>query len=341
MYNKNQHMNFISEKITGFTIIELVISIFILSIGIIGIFGAFSVVTILTSDSADRLTATYLAQEGMEIVRNIRDTNWLNMNACVSGTVNCQAFWYDGLNNCTQNNGGCYADYTSKSMSSGDGGFLQIDKDGFYSYKPCSPNVTSCNSKFKRGITINCMSSDGSSDTDCVKDHIMKVITKVSWNKKATILSPYVSADSCCPDRTNPKCPVNVSNCVTTEETLYDWYNRPSSATDFNWFKLINSDGTAVYTGVVDLKQGAITVTGVSQTDASSLVATFSVSPESQVAATGIVNGIVTTRIVTSGNTDDFYDFSNTTANPIKYTVIAGDGTTKDYPVTVNPVNNQ
>jgi prepilin-type N-terminal cleavage/methylation domain-containing protein len=51
----------------GFTLIELIISVFILSVAVVGIFNAFSIMIILTSDAADRLTATYLAQEGEEI----------------------------------------------------------------------------------------------------------------------------------------------------------------------------------------------------------------------------------------------------------------------------------
>ena len=87
----NKKMN--SSK--GFTIIELIISIFILSVALVGIFSAFSIVTILTSDSADRLTGTYLAQEGMEIVRNIRDTNWIKMDHDCSGSATCTYTWLD------------------------------------------------------------------------------------------------------------------------------------------------------------------------------------------------------------------------------------------------------
>ena len=75
----------------GFTLIELVISIFLLCFVIIGVYNAFSIIVILTSDTSDRLTATYLAQEGIEIVRNIRDTNWLNMDNC-KADANCANF---------------------------------------------------------------------------------------------------------------------------------------------------------------------------------------------------------------------------------------------------------
>jgi len=209
----------------GFTIIELVISIFILSVAVVGIFSAFSVMVILTSDAANQFTATYLAQEGMEIARNIRDTNWLYMNICASGVtplpsnVTCPASWVDGLN-CGS---GCEADYTTTGSVSNPvkihtGDYLNIDADGFYSY---STTGTVTPTIFKRKIIIKPI-ADVNNQPD---DHIIKVIVQVSWDKKATILSSGVSAENCCPDPANSNCPANVSNCVITEETLYDWYN--------------------------------------------------------------------------------------------------------------------
>src|SRR3989344_4749088 len=59
-------------KKTGFTIIELVISIFIITVAVVGVYSAFSLAVILSSDAANRLTAAYLGQEGQEIERNIR-----------------------------------------------------------------------------------------------------------------------------------------------------------------------------------------------------------------------------------------------------------------------------
>jgi len=210
----------------GFTIIELVISIFILSVGVVGIFSAFSVVTILTSDSADRLTATYLAQEGMEIVRNIRDTNWLNMDLynCVPGDTSCGYTWVDGLTpvgnnnygpNCssTSSAGGCEADYTTTGFSSNPvlqktGDYLMINGNGFYNY------TLGTNTKFQRKVII-AYATDANSNPI---NYIIKVTVQVSWNEKATILnSSGASASNC-----NP---TGVSNCIVAEETLYDWYN--------------------------------------------------------------------------------------------------------------------
>ena len=222
----------------GFTIIELIISISILSVAIVGIFSAFSIITILTSDSADRLTGTYLAQEGMEIVRNIRDNNWLNMDVCLGpeGTrppgILCPAWWTDGFtmdtegltkngrmncscaqidNNCI----GCEADYTAgtgthtlNAMSQWTNSKL-LSSDGFYGYQPGGTPT-----KFKRKFIINPI-QDVPINEVSDSNHIVKVIVQVSWDEKATILTPvYTPAGTC-----------GAANCITAEETLYDWYN--------------------------------------------------------------------------------------------------------------------
>ena len=206
-----QFFNF--QKRKGFTIIELVISIFVLSVGVVGVFTAFSIILILTSDATNRLTATYLTQEGIEVVRNIRDTNWLNMDTCASGGfpangASCPATWIDALEGCDM---GCEVDYTTTGTGSNlvgpiFGNYLNIeDASDFYGYGTGSPT------KFKRKVKIISL-----------EDYVLKVTVEVSWDKKATILGDAVSAGSADPiDST--KC--NPSNCVSAEETLYNWYN--------------------------------------------------------------------------------------------------------------------
>jgi len=190
----------------GFTIIELIISIFILSIAVVGIFNAFSVMVILTADTSDRLTATYLAQEGMEIVRNIRDANWLKMDANPSSGYT----WVDGLFvGATCSTAGCEADYRTNGtvayplVSYGSSGrYLYINTSGFYDY-----TNTGTLTKLKRKIKI-----------EPVTDYIIKVTVEVSWNKKATILNP------CNPPNTCSANTCGASNCITAQETLYNWY---------------------------------------------------------------------------------------------------------------------
>ncbi len=191
----------------GFTIIEMVISIFILTIAIVGVFTAFMMITILTADAANQLTGTYLAQEGMEIVRNIRDTNWLKLNAGTTTGVT----WVDGLNvgACSNDVTGCEADYTSTIMSGNSNQYLYLNSNGFYNYD----DTTGTKTNFKRKITIEpVVDVDGSSS------HILMVKVQVSWDQKATILNPTCLAG----DYGDPtkKC----SNGITAEGTLYDWF---------------------------------------------------------------------------------------------------------------------
>ncbi len=61
----------------SFTLIEVIIAIFILTMGTVGAFSLIQRTIAFTSISSSRLTAAYLAQEGMEIARNIRDSNYL------------------------------------------------------------------------------------------------------------------------------------------------------------------------------------------------------------------------------------------------------------------------
>lgn len=209
------------KLLAGFTIIELIISIFILSVVTVGIFSTFSIMTILTSDTADRLTATYLAQEGMEIVRNIRDTNWLNM---VAGSP-AGATWVDGLTvagannpiNCdNSSNHGCQVDYTTTGAGSGSklvkpfgsGSYLNIDLNGFYGYVTGGHPTTT---KFKRKIIIVPVT-----DVDTKSDHIIKITVQVSWDAGANIFYP---------SRWAGECPAGASNCIEAKGTLYDWYN--------------------------------------------------------------------------------------------------------------------
>lgn len=194
-------------KKNGFTIIELMISVFILSVAVVGIFSSYSMISILTSNSSDRIVASYLAQEGAEIVRNIRDINWLDIDNGVSG-----ATWIGELSSCYN---GCEADYTTTGSGSNplriwttdsegrSGNYLNIDSNGFYKYDTNNTLPT----KFKRKIIVTAL--PGSVE----EKYIMKVSVQVSWNEKATLLFAGTAADVC-----------GANNCITVDSTLYDWY---------------------------------------------------------------------------------------------------------------------
>jgi Tfp pilus assembly protein PilV len=89
----------------SFTLIETIAAIFILTTGILSLSSLVSRLILASSISSQRLIAAYLAQEGIEIVRNLRDKNLLSGNA-----------WNFGLTNCPPP-GGCYNfDYRSQEI---------------------------------------------------------------------------------------------------------------------------------------------------------------------------------------------------------------------------------
>ena len=67
------------KKQKAFTLIEVLIAISILTIGILSGFILITKVLYSTTVIQDRLTASFLAQEGVELVRQVRDSNFLKI----------------------------------------------------------------------------------------------------------------------------------------------------------------------------------------------------------------------------------------------------------------------
>ena len=71
----------------GISIIEALVSITIISVGIIGIMSLILQSIQVRYINKNTLIASQLAQEGMEIIRNTRDRNWLQGNFYASSTA--------------------------------------------------------------------------------------------------------------------------------------------------------------------------------------------------------------------------------------------------------------
>jgi len=151
----------------GFTLIEVIVAIFILTVGIGGSFMLIQQTLVGVSIIESRLIAIYLGQEGIEIIRNIRDSNWLE-----------QHLWNDGLTVCQPPVSCCEADYDTDTSSSdslavvtgcdfNDLHYLNLDSSGFYSYS------AGAQTKFKRKIFI-----------DKIYEKKMKVTVTVQWEER-------------------------------------------------------------------------------------------------------------------------------------------------------------
>ena len=167
----------------GFTLIETLSAIFIILIGLVSGLSLITQTISFMSLASSKLVASYLTQEGIEIVRNIRDTNWLE------GSGN---FWDEGLTGCST---GCIADYKHSydpsdqedpDLPGYSDQFLDVDSAGFYSYDPGTAT------KFQRKITIN-----NGFDSEGIS--ILNVSVVVNWQQAGK------------------------TNTVSAQEYLYNW----------------------------------------------------------------------------------------------------------------------
>lgn len=147
----------------GFSLLEVIVAIFIITIGIAGTLNlmSFSISSVAVAKS--QVVAASLAQEGLEVVRAIRDNNWLQDMA-----------WNSGLDTCSS---GCRVQYNSSGLiSPGTNPVLKIDSNGVYQYGSGTDTI------FRRKITITNIDSNQ-----------IKVVSEVTWNERGRSFS--VSAE--------------------------------------------------------------------------------------------------------------------------------------------------
>jgi len=146
-------MNMRKGLTTGFTLIEVLISLTIITVGVLGVFALVQQTISFLPISRQKLVASYLAQEGVEIVRNLRDTNIVKGQA-----------WDFGLTSCAS---GCEVDYTGANLNGYQDRYL-LYNNSFYNYNSGSPTL------YKRKVII---------DSSNVDD--LKITIEVSWQEKS------------------------------------------------------------------------------------------------------------------------------------------------------------
>jgi prepilin-type N-terminal cleavage/methylation domain-containing protein len=150
----------IVKRNQSFTLVEVLISMAIITIGAVGVFFALQGGITQTALSSSRTIAAYLGQEGIEIVRNIRDTNYLEKRY---GDPTIR--WDNGIPE-----GNCFeVDYQSEELSrcGADLKNLKFDNSNGYNY------LSGENTQFKRKIQINKLD-----------DNEIEIIVTVEWQER-------------------------------------------------------------------------------------------------------------------------------------------------------------
>jgi len=118
----------------GFTLIEIMIAVFIMTFGIVSIYSLIVSVIQMTTNSAERFIAGQLSREGIELVRNRRDQNWMQEAEFSLGLFSCSS--------------GCERDFNDVDFINYGDRFLKINTNGFYNYDSGENTI------FKRRVTI-------------------------------------------------------------------------------------------------------------------------------------------------------------------------------------------
>lgn len=134
-----------NKNYKAFSFIEVMISVFLLSVGMIAVITLMSGSLRDSLDSRNQVIAAGLAQEGTELVKNIRDTNWKitgNTSFTNIPPVPVPA--------------SCIISYGSSSSLSCGGGvyLLNYDVDNFYTHNAGTPT------RFQRKIIISDVGTD-------------------------------------------------------------------------------------------------------------------------------------------------------------------------------------
>ncbi|MDO8623973.1 MAG: prepilin-type N-terminal cleavage/methylation domain-containing protein [bacterium] len=90
--------HFYKLKRAGFTLIETLVAVALIMIATMGPFASAGSSYLAAADSKNRLTASYLAQEGIEYVRMLRDTTYLADFGAGKGDLSRTAFYDDFTN---------------------------------------------------------------------------------------------------------------------------------------------------------------------------------------------------------------------------------------------------
>ncbi len=149
------------NKNSGFSLLESVVAIFIVSMALVSILAVSQTTIRAQTINKNAIVASMLAQEGLELVRNVRDTNWRSLPPAAN--------WYDNIVH-----DGTYTIYSKPSDNSiiiddtpdaisDSGCLLYQDANGYYVHSAAGTATI-----YRRLITIDNYSS-------YTTDHYLKV----------------------------------------------------------------------------------------------------------------------------------------------------------------------
>lgn len=188
----------IAKNKSGQSLIELIVAVAIIQVGLLSVWSLFLSNFNAEKESELRIVGANLSREGIELVKNIRDSNWLRADR---GDVNEEGTiwpWDEGLSS------GVYSvSYDNGALEDEMYGQLYIDAQGFYTNSSVGTKI----SPYKRTIELKsvcCSDNDGNLVCDGTNYQIkestepcslrigINVIAKTTWSHSGSARSSVV-----------------------------------------------------------------------------------------------------------------------------------------------------
>lgn len=190
-YLKNKHRS-------GFSLIESILAVAVLSLGIVGVIPLMSAGLNEAMKSRDQMTAAMLAQEGIEIIQNIRDNNWAAGRSSFS-TETFPAFSSPLPSNKTN----CIVNYDTKDVDDSNCGVAVpgktelFIKNDYYMHTSSGTTAT----KFMRKLDMTLAGLSGA--------QTLTVTSMVVWSR-----TDFPAVSDC----------DTINQCTYASLTLTEWY---------------------------------------------------------------------------------------------------------------------
>ncbi|MFZ2975679.1 MAG: hypothetical protein WA055_03605 [Candidatus Moraniibacteriota bacterium] len=139
-----------NKNYSGFSFIEVILAVFLISTGMIAVMSLMSSSLRDSMDSRDQIVGVLLSQEGIELVRNLRDNNWANDRDTFDTDIIYSGFPLSSADNCRIHSGSIISCGGSYVLSFG-------SSDNDYNHSSGTPT------KFQRRIQVDYYGADKNS----------------------------------------------------------------------------------------------------------------------------------------------------------------------------------
>lgn len=207
--NNLKSINYKLKANNGFSLIEVLVAVFVITIGFTATTTLISKSIAESIGSRDTIVASQLAQEGIEVVRNIRDQNWLVL-------PKKKAFEANFTNG---NKDFCVVDYDSSALVNGTDCNPSNNFDVYLNANYYEQTVVSATpTKFKRRIGIEYYNAGANPGVNPNVAAYARVGVVVTWDGSANIAdanhNPLNVLSANC----------NIGNkCVFIQDRLTSW----------------------------------------------------------------------------------------------------------------------